>query len=83
MKKQIYALLLLLMVCLSASAQTQFWYRGVHYEVSEYQNAIVIAANNGAYSGKITIPETVYAQVYASSGGGYYETPFKVVGIGE
>ena len=86
MKKQIFTLFLLLAATLSSVAQTQFWYHGVHYELTDSYGSstvYVIEADGDTYSGTITIPESVRTKGTYGSGGGEFEKVFTVVGIGD
>ena len=71
--KKLIITLFLLMAALPSIAQTQFWYHGVHYEMTNSYSGttvIVISADATTYSGTITIPEIVRAKMQANSGGG-------------
>ncbi len=83
--KKLIITLFLLMAALQSIAQTQFWYHGVHYEMTNSYSGttvIVISADATTYSGTITIPEIVRAKMQANSGGGEFEKALTVVGIG-
>ena len=68
MKKFIYIFLLMLTASLTAGAQTQFWVNGIHYEANSERTLKVIGADQGSYSGVITIPDCAMATVsYVSS----------------
>ena len=83
MKKILYTMLLLIAVSLTAGAQTQFWYHGVHYEVTDYgENAVmVISSDNYGYSGPLVIPKRVKTTVdyYGEETDRYFD----VVAVGE
>ena len=64
--KNLIITLFLLMAALPSIAQTQFWYHGVHYEMTNSYSGttvIVISADATTYSGTITIPEIVRAKM--------------------
>lgn len=87
MKKLTFALLLLVAMSFMASAQQQFWYQGLHYEVltcDKYDGgftAAVISSAENSYSGDIVIPRKVSAVV--SYYGGMGEKEFDVVAISD
>ena len=83
MKKFINILLLLVMVTMSAAAQSQFWVNGVHYEATSTNSVKVIAANADTYSGVINIPETVNCEVFYLSTDVYGEVGERICVVTE
>ena len=73
-------LLLLLPLAHNIQAQSQYWVGGIRYQING-NSVQVVASNNGAYSGQITIPETVMIEAYSMYDGNY-QKPYQVTGIG-
>ena len=71
MKKLYFAFLLLLLAALPAIAQTQFWYEGVHFEVSGDQTVRVIEAYDNSYAGVVTIPQVAKFRTISTESGMY------------
>ena len=89
MKKIIITLLLLLSSAIPVLSQNQFWYKGFLFEVNghyEDYGVKLIAANDGSYSGIVTIPDIVSIIVTneaGGSGGGQYEVTYPVIQIAD